>query len=137
MPGEGRFLNSRFIVADGLRGNDDNAIINEGGSWTIVGGAKIGEGATKIAKIISTTAVVSLSVLNPVGSVNVGQNMALTGVVPGDLVIAQPVASVPLSLLWNAACYSAGVINIRAAIVGSTGSWDIAGTTWRAFAIQF
>lgn len=139
MANEGRFLNKRFVEADGIKTSDGNFILYENGSWTQAGGQATGDGGTVIRKIISATTTVSLSVLNPVGSgpAGVQTDYALTGVTPGDLVIAQPVASVPLGLMWSACCYSAGVVHISARATASTGAWDIAGTTWRLFAIQF
>ena len=111
MANEGRFLNKKLIRADGLIDDLGNVVINEGGAWNLVGGANLGDGAVKIAKILSTTLTVSLSVLNPVGSGPGGVlgEYALAGVVPGDVVLAQPVASVPLSFsMWSACCYSEG-----------------------------
>lgn len=137
MANEGRFLNKRFRNLDGIIANNGAAVMEEGGAWSLIGGARIGDGATKVAKLISATTTVSLSVLNPIGSGNAGQDIALTGVVPGDLVMAQPVASVPLALMWSVSCYSAGVVHIHGLATSTTGAWDIAGTTWRVFAIQF
>ncbi len=133
---EGRFLNKRFVKAEGVIANDGQFIAAESG-WVLGGGVAIGDGGTKLSKVIASSTTVTLNHGSTVGSLAYGINVTVLGVTPGDLILAAPVASLPLGVLWSAACYSANVVNIRSLSTGSWATGDIAGTTWRIVALRF
>ena len=137
MANEGRFLNKRFIDADGLKTSDGRFILFEGGKWVMEGGTAVGDGGSGIAKVISSSATVTLTHGSTVGSLNYSVDIAVTGVQVGDVILATPVASLPLGAIWNAACYSAGTVNIRSFSTGSHATAAIAGTAWRIVALRF
>ncbi len=136
MSNEGRFLNKRFAQLDGIVTDSGNSIVNESG-WSIIGGARIGDGGTLIANVISAAQVVSLNVGSAVGSLNYTRDTVVSGVLPGDVIQATPVGSTPLSLIWSALCYTADVVQIRALHVGSFATGAMAGTSWRIVAHRF
>jgi len=72
-----------------------------------------------------------------VGSTNFSINVAVAGVEVGDMILAAPVASLPLGVVWSAACYSAGAVNIRSLSTGSFATGALAGTAWRIVAFRF
>lgn len=126
--------------SDGMRSaqNEDVAFIAERGGWSAIGGVDIGGEGNRMATVLSVSAALDFAAIQPAGSTGAAVlNVALTGVVPGDLCFAAPIASLPLSVVWAAACYSAGAVNIRA-IHTQSGNIDMAsGTGWRVGAIRF
>lgn len=139
MANEGRYLNKRMVPAEGIRagGQADAAIVEESGVWSMVGGARLGATAGPIVHVASVLASIDVAAIQPVGSTGAqAVDVALTGVAVGDLCTASPVASVPLGIVWAAACYSAGAVNIRVTHTQS-GNLDLAATDWRVMAIRF
>lgn len=136
MANEGRYLNQRFIRGEGIVADNGNALIEEDG-WTLAGGARLGDGGTLLSRLVSATATVSLNVGSAVGSLNYTRDTVVAGVEPGDMILANPVGSTPLSLIWTALCYTAGVVQIRALHVGSFATGALAGTSWRVVALRF
>lgn len=136
MPNEGRFLGKQMLPADGVEANEGAAIVEEGGKWTIVGGARIGGSGTPLLQIASLLASIDVGQIEPAGSSGAQVvNVPFTGVTPGDQIIASPVASLPLHVVWGAACYSAGAVNIRV-IQTASGNIDMGATDWRITAIR-
>ncbi len=138
MANEGRYLNKRFALGDGLQGSHPSAaIVEEGGVWSLVGGVDIGGVGTKATRLTSVLASIDFAQIEPSGSTGAKTvNVTLTGVAPGDQCWASPVQSVPDNIVWAAACYSAGVVNVRAIHTGS-GAIDLAATNWRVSAMRF
>lgn len=137
--GLSRFLNKQLTRSDGIV-SDQNAevgIINEGGQWSILGGAKIGDGASGIAKVVTTTASLDFAAIQPAGSAGaVVVDMAVAGVAPGDTIIANPCTSLTSAVVWNAVCFSAGAVQVRA-LHTQSGNLDLASTLWRVTYINF
>lgn len=138
MADEGRFLNKRFALGDGLQGTHPSAkIVEESGSWSFIGGVDIGGQGTRLLQITSVLASIDIAIIQPAGSTGAqAVDVALTGVVVGDQCFAAPVQSLPLGIIWAAACYSAGAVNIRA-VHTQSGNIDLAATNWRVTAIRF
>ena len=136
MANEGRYLHKRFERFNGFIADSDRAVIDEDGI-TVIGGVKIGDGGTLVAKLVSASATVSLNVGSATGSLNYTRDTVVAGVEPSDIILANPIASTPLSLIWTALCYTAGVVQIRALHVGSFATGALAGTSWRIVALRF
>ena len=138
MANEGRFLHKRFYYADGLKANAETpAIVEESGSWSMIGGVAIGGQGTRLLQLTSVLASLDFAAIQPAGSSGAQVvNVALTGVAVGDQCFAAPVQSLPLGIVWAAACYSAGAVNIRA-VHTQSGNIDLAATDWRVTAIRF
>lgn len=133
---EGRFLNKSFIKGDGIIADNDNALIEESG-WTIKGGARIGDGGVLLSTIIAPATTVTLLHGSTIGSLNHAISIPVTAVQPGDLIVAAPVASTPLGIIWSACCYTAGAVVISSISTGSWATAAIAGTSWRIGALRF
>ena len=138
MANEGRFLNKRFALADGLQANNEAAkIVEESGSWSCIGGVDIGGQGTRLLQITSVLASLDFAAIQPAGSSGAQVvDVVLAGVVVGDQCFAAPVQSLPLGIVWAAACYSNGAVNIRA-VHTQSGNIDLGATNWRVTAIRF
>ena len=138
MANEGRFLNKRFALADGIEGSHPSArIVEESGSWSCIGGIDIGGQGTRLLQVTSVLASIDFAAVQPAGSTGAQSvDVALAGVVPGDQCFASPVQSLHLGIVWGAACYSAGAINVRVLHTHS-GNTDLGATNWRVTAIRF
>lgn len=137
MANEARFLGKNLISAEGIRANDAS-VIEKGssGQWNLIGGLQVADGVV-IAKISSVLASIDFGAMQPVGSTGgVAADVVLAGVAVGDQCFAAPVQSVPDDLVWAAACYSAGAVNVRVSHIAS-GNIDLAATNWRVSAIKF
>ncbi len=137
--GIGRFINKQIERMDGFRsGGDDRAMYFEGdtgiitrplnvegdvtGTNLLVNAVQIkaGSNITAAWKTVYTWNVPAIAAMN-VGSINsiVSQDVAMSGAAVGDFVVAAPVGSVDTLVGWDAACYSANNIKLRAWYTGS------------------
>lgn len=153
----GRFLNKRFTIQDGFakgQGDDSPCAYFEGDTFTVtrpaaVEGDLTATGATlnsvKVKGGHSVTAWWSVvatwnmgAVPGSVGSTNsvISTDVGMSGAAVGDMVFAVPVGSFALDLHWDAACYSAAVVNLRARYTGSTGAYTPGNVPFKITALK-
>mgnify|MGYP003395803618 CR=1 FL=1 len=125
MGNEGRFLNKQLQAIQGIV-SGVATLLEEGGIWSLIGGARVGDGGSPIANIWQTTYTWNVPALTSgTGSTNavVAQDVAMSGAAVGDPVLISPIGSMAMGLLIWGACHSANNVNLRADYTGTTGAY--------------
>lgn len=125
----GRFLNKRFTVQDGFSQGpgDDSPFVEFNATRRLHSsdGIAVGSGQDIVA-IFRTVYTWNIPAIVPgTGSVNsrVAQDVVVTGAAVGDPILIAPIGSLDAGLTIFGACYSAGVVNLRAEFTGTTGAY--------------
>jgi len=124
-------------VAGGTREDlSGPAVFFEGGNIVAKAPVNLGDGNAAIT-LWQTTGSVDFANMAIAGSGTsvAAADIAMSGVAVGDLVFAVPIVSLPDRVFWNAACYSAGAVHVKALQNGS-GAFDVDNVTFRIFAIK-
>ena len=122
--GLGRWLNRQVVRVDGVVKDADRDVFAafDGDTFQMNPGVKIADGnaITAFFRTTYTWNIPAIAAIN-LGSINsiVTQDVAMSGASVGDFVVAAPVASINSLVGYDAACYSASNIKLRAWYTGS------------------
>jgi len=138
-----RFANKFMLPATGFRPSPDSdaGVYFDGDVLKVTRPANIEGDLTATAAVLNSVKLKGGSLVSAwwavvatwnmgampglVGSTNavISTDVAVSGAEVGDLVVAAPIGSVALHVHWDAACYSANNVNLRARYTGSTGAY--------------
>ncbi len=125
MGNEGRFLGKQLQNLQGIL-SGAAALLEEGGIWSLIGGARVGDGGLAIANIWQTTYTWNVpAIVAGTGSTNaiVAQDVAMSGAAVGDPVLVSPIGSMAIGLLIWGLVHSANNVQLRADYGGTTGAY--------------
>src|SRR5512146_710065 len=118
--------NKTVLRGDGVEANNGMMVLAGDAGW------RLGHSnSPQLYLVAQALATIDFAKIEPTGSTGCAtSDVAVTGAKVGDMVLCNPIASLPLFIVWCAACYSAGAVQVRVTTTASGGK-DLAATQFR------